>query len=221
MLLDAILLDPYKDPNEIWFALNAHGSGCAADPYYGGVSETSPLVTSFSLVVGTDPRAIIAATVGPHGYEEGDIVVITGTSDLNGPYHVYVTGLPQNEFKLFLDFPASSSFSGTGFSVKRMFHLDQVLRNLTQSNVAIHFGPGVYETRGNAGSQNIATQGWRMRSGWKIRGSGIDVTTIKLASSRGAPGLVQYTTIGAQDYDQLADYSEVSDLTVDCNAQGN
>lgn len=230
-LSDAILLEPYRDSRSIWVSIRAdqqRGSGRVDDPFHAGVLETSPISATLSLVVGTDPREIIATTSAPHGYIEGDIVVLSGTRDntgaaapsYNGPYQIRVAGLPSSQFKCYLDFPATASLTGTAVSVKRIFLLDQLFRSLTQPNLAIHLGPGVFETRGNT-LVNLGSQGWEVRPGWKIRGSGIDVTTMKLADARGAPDSQLYSVIGAQTWYLPAHYAEASDLTLDCNAHGN
>jgi hypothetical protein len=231
-LLDALLNEGYRDPRAIYIALRAdgnQGSGGPDDPIHGGVVETSPLNATLSLVIGSDPREIIVTTSAPHGYIEGDIVVLSGTRDTtgalapsyDGPYQIKVAGLSAKQFKCFLDYPATISFTGTAASVKRIFLIDQLFRSVTQLNVVFHLGPGVFETRGNAGYVNIGNQGWEVRPGWKIRGSGIDVTTMKLADARGAPNAQLYLAIGSQTWYMLADYSDASDMTIDCNAQGN
>jgi len=88
-------------------------------------------------------------------------------------------------------------------------------------------GPGEFLTRGNA--SQIPNIGWTIQEGWKIVGSGIDVTTLKVVGAtdkvNNASGTnvatFLYLGIGQRFYDQRADYAEVSDLTVDCNLPGS
>ena len=79
-----------------------------------------------------------------------------------------------------------------------------------QSNVAIHLGPGEFETKGY---YLDSAAGWQMRPGMKIRGSGIDVTTLKLI-----PGAtnVHHFAIG-HALTTTVDTAEVSDLTINGN----
>ena len=77
----------------------------------------------------------------------------------------------------------------------------------------IHIGPGTFETKGNAPYDG--NQGWEIRPGWKILGSGIDVTILKVVGAVDANRLIQ--AIGQKDFNTVAHYAEVSDLTVDCN----
>src|SRR5438093_8273663 len=51
-LLDGLLLDPYRDPREIWIALRADGqagSGTITDPYDGSRTVGPPLAASLTL----------------------------------------------------------------------------------------------------------------------------------------------------------------------------
>jgi len=241
-LLDALLNEGYRDPRDIYIALRADGqrgsgSGSVDDPYNGSVAPTAPIAVTLGLVVGANAREIVVTTASPHGYIEGDIVLLSGTrdlsgapaSDFDGSYYVAATGLSASQFKCYRDSPATSSFTGVASVARRVFLIDELLRRLTrpvrQANLVIHLGPGLFETRGTAGavdgSATLGTQGWEVGPGWKIRGAGIDVTTIKLADARGAPDFTLYFVIGAQTWYLTADYAEASDLTLDCNAQGN
>lgn len=97
---------------------------------------------------------------------------------------------------------------------------DTLMRSLDAQglgNITIHIGPGVFETHGTGGLE--VGVGWRMRQGWKIQGSGIDVTVIKLVGVDDESRLI--LAIGNKLHDDRADHSEVSDLTVDCNLPGN
>jgi hypothetical protein len=90
--------------------------------------------------------------------------------------------------------------SGGGFDAK--------MRDLAATNmvtdIVIHLWAGTYATRGNAV--------WYPRIGWKIRGAGIDVTTLELVDATNYVYSV-ISPIGLLDTANV----EVSDLTVDCN----
>jgi hypothetical protein len=90
---------------------------------------------------------------------------------------------------------------------------DALMRALP-GDTAIHLGRGVFETHGF--SPNVAAS-WQPKSGQKIIGSGIDVTVLKLvnASVAGNP----YWVIGG-DYNHFLAAFEASDLTLDCNLDG-
>lgn len=77
-----------------------------------------------------------------------------------------------------------------------------------QSNVAVHLGPGEFQTNGYND-----TSGWQARPGMKIIGSGIDVTILKLLPGTAT---VHYFAI-SHALSTVADTFEVSDLTIDCN----
>lgn len=93
--------------------------------------------------------------------------------------------------------------------------LDSLLRGIIEDDIAIHFGPGLFETKGNAAGD--PSQGWKVRRGWKIIGSGIDVTVLKVVGATNG----SYFAIGTKAYGEFAERAEVLDLTVDCNMPGN
>ena len=91
--------------------------------------------------------------------------------------------------------------------------LDTLLNSFA-ANTTIHFGPGTFQI---SGFKDLATTSW-VKSGMKIYGSGVDVTTLQMVSASMADS--HYYAIGhpyAQTTSNLADYFEVSDLTIDCN----
>lgn len=83
--------------------------------------------------------------------------------------------------------------------------------------VAVHIGPGIFETKGYADGE---TTGWQPKAGMKIFGSGMDVTTLKLVSTaqnKSYFAIGHSLTVGAPAQPNLLDFFEVSDLTIDCN----
>lgn len=98
---------------------------------------------------------------------------------------------------------------------------DQIMRDYGAANTTVHVGPGTFQTEGfyeGIGSSN----GWQAKTGMKVIGSGVDVTTLKRANSSLANkhlfAIGHELSSGGQP--NLADYFEVSDLTVDCNLAG-
>jgi len=90
-----------------------------------------------------------------------------------------------------------------------------LLMNSIPEYAIIHLGPGVFETQGYSGS----TAGFRIKRRQKIRGSGIDVTVVKLVQATVADR--HYVAFGNDPFSAPpADYVEISDLTVDCNLDG-
>jgi hypothetical protein len=84
------------------------------------------------------------------------------------------------------------------------------------NNIEIILLPGTYLTAGYHFNSNT---GWSMKPGWKIRGCGIDVTTVKLSRSI-TPNNAYIVMLGVWNFIESIYYRnflEVSDLTIDCN----
>lgn len=92
--------------------------------------------------------------------------------------------------------------------------LDAILDGLP-ANTHIHLGPGTFDTSGYADG---VSGGWQPKSGMKIEGAGVGVTTLRLFNHTSN---ARYFAIG---FDILTtgklNYCEVSDLTIDCNLAG-
>ncbi len=94
------------------------------------------------------------------------------------------------------------------------------------ANTRVHLGPGTFTTQGYYDGA-ASGYGWQPKPAMKIIGSGIDVTTIQLASSLPTNN-VHYFAIGhalstGTAPNQVAnpmDFCEVSDLTIDSNLAG-
>jgi hypothetical protein len=71
------------------------------------------------------------------------------------------------------------------------------------TNLNVHILPGIYDTRGSAA--------WTPRSGWKIHGAGMDVTTLRLIGDATVRAI-----IATFHWDTQFNI-EISDLTLDCN----
>ena len=76
------------------------------------------------------------------------------------------------------------------------------------TNSVIHLLPGVFQTEG--------FDGWSPKSGQKLKGAGMDVTTVQLASG----ALDHDTVIMNRDGNSGSQGIEVQDMTVDCNYTG-
>jgi hypothetical protein len=99
-LLDALLLEGYAEPREVWVAVRTDGikgSGTQADPYDGSTGH-GPVA---SATLSYDATLVIAFTRANHGYSTGDIVEISGVtgpsaSQFNGAHAIGVVN--EHEF---------------------------------------------------------------------------------------------------------------------------
>ncbi len=109
---------------------------------------------------------------------------------------------------------------------------DAVMNDLP-AHTRVHLGPCPWEKdmQGNdtvlipfqtKGYADGETTGWQPKPGMSITGAGIDVTVLQLADAAVENG--QYYVIGhaliADDAPNLLDHFEISDLTIDCNFDG-
>jgi hypothetical protein len=81
------------------------------------------------------------------------------------------------------------------------------------TNTCVNLGPGTFQTVGYY--DGLSGSGWQPKSGMRIVGSGVDVTTLKLVNT-GATTQRVYAIAHALS-GSTVDFFEVSDLTVDCN----
>jgi len=220
-LIDALLLEP--SPLDVWIAVRTDGlkgSGTQSDPYDGS-TKCYPAVTISSLAKGVTDKTLAAATASNHGFASGDWVTISGV-DLGGsnPSDVYYTGtfaitvVDAGTFQYRMLFePTSSSAPGSAITCCReRERFDTVMRSVP-ANMAVHLGPGVFETKGLA----YSVRTWEPKPGQKLIGSGIGVTTLKLVGA--AAPETHYWAVGIHYFTWLHDF-EVSDLTIDCNVAG-
>ncbi len=222
-LLDALLLDPYRDPREIWIALRTdgqRGSGTQSDPYDGS-SRPYPTLTVSQLTYSASTGKATATTSGNHGLATGDLVTIGGAdiqlANLGDNYYVgtfEITFVSATSFSYSLlgvpdsaTAPAPAGGSIQCWREREMF--DVVMRSVAENSV-IHLGVGVFETKG----KSQASGGWTAKSGQRFLGSGMGLTTLKLVNASAVKW--PYAAIFASSVDGF----EVSDLTVDCNVDG-
>src|SRR5438067_80574 len=115
----------------------------------------------------------------------GDVVTIAGVTgagaaQFNGRFSIY--GVSGNTFKYAMLAVPAGSISFTNATCARVvFQFDELLFPGFPEYTAIRLGPGVFETRGSSQSG-----GWSPKNGWRIIGSGIEVTTLKIVHGRGA-----------------------------------
>jgi len=106
---------------------------------------------------------------------------------------------------------------------------DTILRNYrlaSSRSLDIVILPGVYQTRGNYDYFNngglMDTIGWSAYSNWRIRGSGVEVTTLRLTGSTDCVlsgsgyGSLRSSPIATFHYDTISGV-EVCDMTIDGN----
>jgi hypothetical protein len=91
---------------------------------------------------------------------------------------------------------------------------DRVMREKIPQKSLIRLGPGGFETQGGNGNGHLFV-GFEPKPGWRIVGSGMFQTTLKLVNAIGIGEGIPI--IGASS---VVDGLEVSDLTLDCNLPG-
>src|SRR5688572_10530133 len=183
MLSDALLLDPQK--LDVWLAVRTDGvkgSGTESDPY----NASSKQEKSISVTVASAVREATVTFIGEHGYANGDVVKIsgvtgTGMDQYNGRFSIY--GATSTTFNYtMISPPGASPASGTITCARVKFPFDELMNPGFPEYTTVHLGPGLFETRGFSQINN----GWQPKSGYKIIGSGIDVTTLKIVHGVGA-----------------------------------
>jgi len=228
-LLDAILLEPHRDAKNVWIALRSdgnNGSGTEDDPYHGGVKFEAPINVTH-LEQDTIATTAVATTDGNHDYSDGDLVGIGGATGSGSEFYngtFVIRSASGNTFKYDMTDDPGGAASGSSIQARRMvLQLDVVLQSFELQEVndlIVRLGPGEFLTRGNGGQANPLNPpvGWRIRKGWKMIGSGMDTTKLKLVGAQKL-NVGLYYAIGTYYY-AYADHSEVSDLTVNCNLRG-
>ncbi len=222
-LTDALLLEGYRDPREVWIALRSDGqkgSGTVNDPYDGGTKLGSSISITNLVNTGTE------ATATNHGFLVGDVVTIAGVTgggaaDWNGTFVIFTTGA--TTFKYTMAAEPAAGASGSITAAKVVYRFDDIMRPMPE-NTLIHLGRGVFETRGFDPGRSEQLN-WTIRAGQRILGSGMGVTTLKLMHAVPfVPSVTsQQLTLAmghswnTSPYIANVDHFEVSDLTVDCN----
>lgn len=221
-LTDALLLEGYRDPRDVWIALRTDGvkgSGTIDDPYDGSRRDFTSYAISSLSKGGAGNRVATAVTASDHPFSPGDTVTVAGvgTGQSSDRYYTgtfQVASATSNSFTYqMLGEPTSSQAPGTITCFREREQFDTVMRAMP-ANCAIHLGPGVFESKGIA--PEIAN--YELKNGQRILGSGRAVTTLKLVGA-GWPELT-YLLIAPHVYYAYLEDIEVSDLTFDCNIAG-
>jgi hypothetical protein len=94
---------------------------------------------------------------------------------------------------------------------------DAVMNGLAGPTL-VHLGPGTFQTKGYS---DDVSGGWQMRPGMRIVGSGMQATTLKIVNATTTNALYfaigHKLTTGTPAIPNPMDFSEVADLTIDCN----
>lgn len=159
-LLDALLLDAYREPKEVWITLRQDGqigSGTQSDPYDGGTIYSNPVsLESLTAPNPDDPLEAVAVTSVPHGFQNDDIVEIFGAGAngdwWDGPCQVYgIVPEAPNAFKYRMKSkPLPGSPAGRLVRKPLTYRLEDRLTELP-ANAALHISPGTFEIRGTPG----------------------------------------------------------------------
>ena len=225
-LIDALLLDATKF--NTWIALRTDGiagTGTASDPLNG--SPRHDLCESVILTRGVSDTREATADTAPfdllaHGFTDGDLVTISGVTSVankdvwNGTFVIY--GVTQFSFKYYMRQTPLGALTGSPICERLLaFGFDEAMKSIP-ANTKVHLRPGVYQTRGFAPNDS---RGWQPKTGQKIVGAGIDVTTLQLV---GAENLDQhYHAVGMPIFPSGSSaiaplkHFEISNLTIDCN----
>lgn len=122
----------------------------------------------------------------------------------------------------------NDGLAGTGtiddpLSANTPERFDAIMSSI-QPLTVVHLGPGMFQTRGYYDGGAFTGYGWQAKGQTRIVGSGKDVTTLQLVSNGSTTGYPHYYAIGhafttsQNGPPNLADFLEISDLTIDCGA---
>jgi hypothetical protein len=212
-LADALLLEPC--PLDVWIALRtdgARGSGTENDPF-NGAPRYEPALTVTELA-GSDHR-VATATAANHGYSDNDVITISGATGADGKYYngtFVIYGVTASTFQYWMAGAPAGNASGAITCARTYYRFDEVLPTIA-ADTAIRLGPGVFLTRGYRPGETI-----RIKTRQKIIGSGMGMTTLKLVNASAADSV--YAVIGTLPTGGELRHFEVSDLTLDCNLDG-
>jgi hypothetical protein len=217
-LTDSLLVEANRF--NIWIAARTdriYGSGTPSDPYNGSVRQGNKID-----VVLSNSGAIATANTEPisHGYDAGDMVAIADALGddaalWNGTFAIHDVTL--TTFKYTMAGPPQNPALGSPTASLQTIQFDRLMRELP-GNLRIQLGPGEFQTRGYSHSGIL---GFQPKTGQKIVGAGVEVTTIKLVGATQADE--HYHAVGmkieADEEGEPAplDHFELSDLTIDCN----
>ncbi len=220
-LLETLLTEGWRDPRDVYIALRSDGQRTGMQSDY---RNDRPVSRS-------DGQQSEPQRHDSHSHHQwksrlrfdGDYVSISGVKIQSGnkldlyflrTFTITVAG-PATFTYTMLGVPSSSSAAPLeGASIqcwREREQFDALMRSIP-ANAVVHLGPGVFETKGFASS---IAGGWTARSGQHIAGSGMGLTTLRIVGAAGPYS--HYGVIAAVEY---LDGFDASDLTVDCNVEG-
>jgi hypothetical protein len=214
-LTDTLLGEAYA--LDVWIALRtdgARGSGTENDPYNGAPRYEPALTVTELELAGSDHR-VATATAANHGYSDNDVITISGATGADGKYYngtFVIYGATANTFQYWMAGEPAGDAAGTITCARTHYRFDEVLPTIA-ANTAIHLGPGVFLTRGYRPGETI-----RIKTRQKIIGSGMGMTTLKLVNASVVDSA--YAVIGTLPTGGELRHFEVSDITLDCNLDG-
>jgi hypothetical protein len=214
-LTDTLLGEAYA--LDVWIALRtdgAKGSGTENDPYNGAPRYEPALTVTELELAGSDHR-VATATAANHGYSDNDVITISGATGADGKYYngtFVIYGATANTFQYWMAGEPAGDAAGTITCARTHYRFDEVLPTIA-ANTAIHLGPGVFLTRGYRPGETI-----RIKTRQKIIGSGMGLTTLKLVNASVVDSA--YAVIGTLPTGGELRHFEVSDITLDCNLDG-
>lgn len=220
ILLDTLLLEPYRDPREVWLAIRTDGqagSGTLDDPFNASTIPYPQISISSLGQVSGDTSAALALMATSHGFKNDDRVTVfgavgQGSQPYNGTFQVYAVTANSFRYRM-ISAPVDATAQGTLDCWRERERFDALMREMPAQTV-IHFGPGTYETKGFSGQ---TAGSWQPKPGQRFRGSGMAATTLKLVN---ASSSLFITSVFGANWDNLLDYFEASDFTVNCNLGG-
>jgi len=110
------------------------------------------------------------------------------------------------------DFVAGSGTQNDPYDGSTLAKFDKLMRDSVGTYTCVHLGPGEFETAGYY--EGIGGVFWQAKTGMRIVGSGIDVTTLKLLSAASSQ---RAYAVAHQLSSSTVDFFEISDLTINCN----
>ena len=205
-LLDALLLDPQRI--DVWVSPRNDGAvstGTQTDPLDSSPQLALKLPINFGSGLTNTGTEALATLSSAHLYTNNDIVVVSGGSDpaFNGTFVIY--GVTTLTFKYHMDsVPAVTG--GLAGSAQKVLELrfDTVMRTLVGPNTCVHVGPGVLLTRGYS-EGIVAATSWQLQAVFRVVGSGIDVTKVKLLATAPAKSGASGSAAKQQELTTLID----------------
>jgi hypothetical protein len=172
-----------------------------------------------SISFGGSPVMATVITATNHGFQNGQAILISGVTVADAVYYngtFIISGVTANTFKYPLwGTPSGGVSGGSIIAQPDPCRFDMLMRSLQAGpSVAVRLGPGTIQTKGHNAS---CFASWSPGSGMRIRGSGMEVTTLKIFGAIIDDCPNSYYAISCDSYLEGFD---ASDFTIDCNIAG-